>query len=286
MKFYVKKSIIYVVIFMSIFKAGRFDIETGKKTYIMGILNITPDSFSDGGKFCSFGDAIKQAEQMLSDGADIIDIGAVSTRPFSKPVSEDEEWSRLKDILPVIIKSFNAPVSVDTFNPSIAEKCLSMGVDIINDVSGVFNPVMAEAVKGYNCAWITMHGGVALRKAEESVEYKNGVVEDINFYFDDFIKKAVAHGINKERIWLDAGFGFSKDIMQNIELLENFEKIKKYGLPLLCALSRKRFIGEMSGEKNPEDRDNATLEANIRAIEKGADIIRVHNVRLHNDAVR
>ncbi len=271
---------------MSIFNAGRFDIETGKKTYIMGILNVTPDSFSDGGKFFKSADAINRTEQMISDGADIIDVGAVSTRPFSKPVSEDEEWSRLKDILPVIIKNFSVPVSVDTFSPEVAKKCLSLGADIINDVSGVFNPAMAKAVKEYNCAWITMHGGVAIRKAEEETEYKNGVVEDINLYFDDFIKKALEYGISKERIWLDAGFGFSKNIQQNIELLENFEKLKAHDLPLVCALSRKRFIGELSGIKNPEDRDAATLEANIRAIEKGADIIRVHNVSLHKDALR
>lgn len=267
--------------FVKAFSAGRFTLPLGNKTYIMGILNVTPDSFSDGGKYFSLPDALKQTEKMLSEGADIIDVGAVSTRPFSENVSEEEEWRRLELVVPEIVKRFNVPVSVDTFTPSVAERCLSAGADIINDVSGAFLSDMADVIKKYNCGWIIMHGGVMLRRAEEEVQYKGSVIDDVNEFFGKMLIRIKEQGIAEERICFDAGFGFSKNTMQNIELLNNFEKINKHGLPLLCALSRKRFIGELSGEVKAENRDAPTLEANFRAIKKGADIIRVHNVAIH-----
>lgn len=267
------------------FEAGRFFIGNENKKYIMGILNVTPDSFSDGGKFFTVSSSLKQAEAMIEDGADIIDIGAVSTRPFSNAVDTEEEWDRLKNILPVLIRSFNVPVSVDTYNPEVAKRCLEAGVDMINDVSGVFQEDMARVVKSYNCGWITMHGGVMLRRAEEEILYQNGVLCDVNNYFSEFLSLAEKWGIRRNSICLDPGFGFSKNSVQNIELLENLDKLDKSDFPLLCALSRKRFIGEISGETIPENRDAATLEANIKAMNKGADIIRVHNVRLHRSAI-
>ena len=209
---------------MRCFNTGRFSLELGKKTYIMGILNVTPDSFSDGGEFFDKNDAIKQAEKMVSEGADIIDIGAVSTRPFADEVSPEEEWQRLRNVIPEIRKRFDIPLSVDTFNPSTAKLCLDEGVDIINDVSGVFSSEMAETIKNSGCGWIMMHGGVALRKAD--------------------------------------------------------------GSALLCALSRKRFIGALTGEKDKTMLDSGTLAANITACLNGADIIRVHNVAIHKNALK
>lgn len=270
---------------MKAFRAGRFSLPLGNKTYIMGILNVTPDSFSDGGRYFSVKDALKQTEKMIAEGADIIDVGAVSTRPFSEKVSEDEEWDRLKLIVPEIVKKFNIPVSVDTFNFAVAEKCLFEGADIINDVSGVFLSDMAQVIKKYNCGWIIMHGGVMLRRTEEETQYRTSVVDDVNVFFNKMLSKIKEQGIEEKRICLDAGFGFSKNTRQNLELMENFEKIDKHGLPLLCALSRKRFIGELSGEQNAQMRDAATLEANLRAIKKGADILRVHNVEIHRKGI-
>lgn len=257
--------------------------ELKKRTHIMGILNVTPDSFSDGGKFNQKAIALSHTEKMIADGADIIDIGAVSTRPFADSVSEEEEWSRLKDILREIKMNFSVPVSVDTFSPLTAQRCLDAGADIINDVSGVFSPLMADVIKKYNCGWVIMHGGVLVRKAEEEIQFPDGIIYDVNAFFDSMIAKIVRHSIPLGNICLDPGFGFSKNTAQNIELLENLEKINKHSLVLLCALSRKRFIGEISGESEPEKRDTATHNANIIAVKKGADIVRVHNVRLSSE---
>ncbi len=253
----------------------------GKKTYIMGILNVTPDSFSDGGKYNSLKNALCHTEEMLKDGADIIDIGAVSTRPFSEKVSESEEWERLKEILPEIKKAFpEAVISVDTVSPLVAEKCLSEGADIINDVSGVFLSDMAEIIKKYDCGWVVMHGGIAVRKTEEVTVFPDGIVTDVNAFFDEMLKKAEDLGIHQSRICLDPGFGFSKTNEQNRELLENFGKIEKHNSALMCALSRKRFIREMSGNRE-EDIIRATVNANMEAVKNGADIIRVHDVKEH-----
>ncbi len=256
-----------------------------KKVCIMGILNVTPDSFSDGGKFNCITKALSHAERMAEDGADMIDIGAVSTRPFAPSVSEAEEWERIKEVLKEIKKSCNVPVSIDTVNPYTAEKCLDMGADIINDVSGVFNPRMADVIKKYNCGWVIMHGGVHVRKTEEYTEFADGIINDVNSFFCCMLDEISACGISLSNICLDPGFGFSKNSQQNTELLDNLEKIDKHDLPMLCALSRKRFIGELSGESEPEKRDAATLSANLKAISKGADIIRVHNVALHKEYI-
>ena len=225
---------------MKQFFAGKYPLSIGTNKYIMGILNVTPDSFSDGGKYNDVLCAMKHTEKMITDGADIIDVGAVSTRPFSVAVSAQEEWLRLKDILPEIRKNFDVPISVDTYNPVVAEKCLDAGADIIND---------------------------------------------INCFFENMLMKTDEAGIKRDRICLDAGFGFSKNNKQNIELLENYEKINKFGLPLLCALSRKRFIAELYCKNAEDDRDEGSVTANIIACKKGADIIRVHNVALHKKII-
>lgn len=270
---------------MKEFKCQNFSLELGKKTYIMGILNVTPDSFFDGGNYLDTKNAVLQAEKMIEEGADIIDIGAVSTRPFADRVSADEEWARLKDVLYEIRKRFDVPLSVDTFTPEIAERCLLCGADIINDVSGAFVSEMAETVKKFNAGWIIMHGGVINAPSETFCEYKNGIVNDVNDFFNKMLDSILAFGINRKNICLDVGFGFSKTNEQNIELLKNYQLVEKNGLPLLCALSRKRFIGEMTGAKEPCDRLAGTLAANVTAIIKGADIIRVHDIKMHKQSI-
>ena len=263
---------------------SNFSLNYEKKPLIMGILNVTPDSFSDGGKFNSVKEALKHTEKMISDGADIIDIGAVSTRPFSDKVSEDEEWSRLEAVLTEIKRNFSVPVSVDTVSPSVAEKSLFSGADIINDVSGVFSSEMADVIKKYSCGWVVMHGGISVRKTEAVVDFSDGIVNDVNRFFSDMIRKARDFGIDTKRLCLDAGFGFSKTNAQNTELLMNFEKLESEGLPVLCALSRKRFISDISGEDDTE-RLVGTLAANLLAIKKGAAMIRVHDVAAHKKAI-
>lgn len=253
----------------------------GEKAYIMGILNVTPDSFSDGGKYNSLKAALCHTEEMLLSGADIIDVGAVSTRPFSEGVAEAEEWERLKEILPAIKREFPGTViSVDTTSPLVAEKSLSAGADIINDVSGVFLSDMAEIIKKYDCGWVVMHGGISVRKTEEITVFPEGIVADVNSFFEDMLKNAADFGIPLSRICLDPGFGFSKTNEQNRELLEGFGSIDKHSCALMCALSRKRFIREHT-DGSEQAIINASVEANLLAVKNGADIIRVHDVKKH-----
>ena len=258
----------------------------GNRTYIMGILNVTPDSFSDGNKWNEPEKALYHALEMERQGADIIDVGAFSTRPGCDTVSPEEELRRLSAVLPGILKNVTVPVSVDTFVPEIAEKCLSLGVSIINDVSGVFNEKMAEIIKKYRAGWVLMHGGVATAKTESVKVYENGIVNDVQHFFDDMYDKCVSFGINPSCICLDPGFGFSKTDDRNIELLKNLDKLDTHGAALLSALSRKRFVGTLSNEPKAENRDPASVVCDILSIFKGADIIRVHDVEGHVEAVR
>ena len=266
---------------MKKFICGSYSLPLGNKTYIMGILNVTPDSFSDGGKYSDTVSALRHAEKMIEEGADIIDIGAVSTRPFSDYVSPEEEWERLCDVIRELKKNFAVPLSVDTFNPSVAEKCLDMGADIINDVSGVISSEMAENVKKYHGGWVVMHGGVKVNKTEAVCDYPDGILNDVNEFFSSSVGIMEKYGIKKENICLDAGFGFAKTVSQNKELLNNFHLLEKNDCALLCGLSRKRFIGELSGESDSSSRLGGTFAANILAASKGADIIRVHEISLH-----
>lgn len=243
---------------------------------IMGILNVTPDSFSDGGDFFTPESAIKRAQEMLEQGADIIDIGAMSTRPGSVPVSAQEEISRLAPVLEKIAKIENAVVSVDTVNPETAEFALENGADIINDVSGCFNEKMSAVVKNYGAGWIVTHTGNV--PAGSVVDYSDGIVNTVNDFFDMMIEKSVQFGIGKNHLCLDPGFGFTKTTADNTELLKNLEKVVRSDVAFLTALSRKRFIGEITDVVNAHDRLVGTIAADIIAMMKGSDIFRVHDV--------
>ena len=247
------------------------------KIYIMGILNVTPDSFSDGGDFYAVDDAVARALQMQEDGADFIDIGAVSTRPGSILVGEAEEAERLLPVLNALQGKMRVPISVDTFRPRIAEFALQAGAYIINDVSG-FSAEMAAVVKRYHAGWILMHSAGA---AATEMQYDNGVVCEVQKCFDDFIDGADACGVLREQLMLDPGFGFSKDTQQNKELLEKLKELDTHGSFLLTALSRKRFVGELTGAGEPKDRLEGTLQFNRMAISQGSCVLRVHDVREH-----
>ena len=258
----------------------------GAKTYIMGILNVTPDSFSDGGRYDGPAQALAHTEAMINDGADMIDIGAVSTRPFSSPVSEDAEWSRLAKIVPELRKMTDLPLSVDTVSVVCAEKCLDAGVDIINDVSGIFRPAMCSLIKKYRAGWVLMHGGTGFAKTEAVVAYPAGIVNHVQMFFDEVLQCAELEGLAKEQLCLDPGFGFAKTDEQNTALLRGFGLLKTDGAALMSALSRKRFIGALSGDKDASDRLGGTLAANVLSAAAGADIIRTHEIALHAKALR
>lgn len=241
-------------------------IEYGKKILVMGIVNVTPDSFSDGGDHYSVNDAVECATELERDGADIIDIGGQSTRPGHTPVSDIQEWQRIEPVLSALKGRLNIPVSVDTYYPYVAQKALEAGADIINDVSGVVSPEMAEVVKGCGAGWIIMHNGPASP-------------EDVKEFFENSIKECERLGVDKSSICLDMGIGFGKDYDENMTLLTNVCEYKINGYPLLLGTSRKRVIGAGSNQDNPKERIYGNIAADTAAIFGGVDIIRVHDVK-------
>lgn len=257
------------------FKARKHEFPLGKKTYVMGILNYTPDSFSDGGLYFTPEAALEHALKMQAQGADIIDIGANSTRPDAKILTADEEEERLMPVLEAVCGKVTAAVSVDTFYPSCAKAALEAGADIINDVSGVFNPEIAKLAAEYGAGYIVMHNPCG---ADTQAEYENGVVADVRKFFVDALNLAAECGLPKEQLCLDAGFGFGKSFEDNLELLREGQWLKFKGVALLAAASRKRFIGSAANQPESSLRDAGTVAAHTAAIAGGADIIRVHDV--------
>ncbi|MBQ2846661.1 MAG: dihydropteroate synthase [Clostridia bacterium] len=257
------------------FKAGKHEFPLGKRTYIMGILNCTPDSFSDGGLYNTPQTALEHALEMQEQGADIIDIGANSTRPDAVILTAEEEKARLMPILEAVCPKISAAVSVDTFYQSCAEAALSMGADIINDVSGVFNPEIAALAVKHGAGYVVMHNPCG---AAVAAEYPKGVVTAVREFFLDALRLAAECGLPKSNLCLDPGLGFSKTAQDNLALLRETEWLKFKGVALLAAGSRKRFIGQASGVEDSRMRDYGTGAAHTAAIAGGADIIRVHNV--------
>jgi dihydropteroate synthase len=242
----------------------------------MGILNITSDSFFDGGRYTDVETQLKRAGEMCLEGADIIDVGAQSTRPGHIVKTPEQEIELLSPLLDKLTESVNVPVSVDTYYPSVAEYALSKGVKIVNDVSGVFNPEMAQTVKKYNAGWIIMHSGEADSSTE--IEYENGVVNAVNLFFDEMLEKCLSFGLSKSQIMLDTGIGFGKKNEDNLELIRNISSLKRDDIALLTALSCKRVIKNSSGASG-EDLLYGTLAANTEAIRGKTDFIRVHHVK-------
>lgn len=260
------------------FKGNGFSFEINKRTYIMGILNVTPDSFFDGGQWNSPEKAVEHALKMQEDGADIIDIGAQSTRPGSVLLSEEEELEIIKKYIPDVTSAVNVPVSVDTFYPRVAEYCLENGAKIINDVSSKMDRGMALVVKKHNAGWIVMHTGNASASQEADYSKCGGVVNDVLAFFDKAEKIAAEYSISRENICFDMGFGFGKSHFDNLELLRNTDKLKSLERALLTALSCKRLVKNETGADG-YDRVFGTLAADTLAIAGGTDFIRVHHVK-------
>lgn len=241
-------------------------IEYGKRVLIMGIVNVTPDSFSDGGDCFLPNNAVKHAFELQNDGADIIDIGAQSTRPGHTPVSDSEEWARLEPVLSALKGKLSVPVSVDTYYPTVAEKAVDFGADIINDVSGIVSRKMAKVVKKHRTGWILMHNG-------------GGSPKDVRAFFEKADKECEALGVDGSSICFDMGIGFGKGFEENLSLIANVGEYKLDGYPLLLGTSRKRVIGLGSGQDNPKERIYGNIAADTAAILGGVDIIRLHDVK-------
>ncbi len=247
---------------------------------IMGILNVTPDSFSDGGAFNSSENALNQALKMQEEGADIIDIGAESTRPGATPVTKDEEKERLIPIFNTLKDRVTLPFSIDTYKADIADFALQNGASIINDVWGFQrDEKMAHIAAEHNVETIIMHN--RFEGTDETID----IWDDIRRWFDTSLKLADQAGMNEKNIILDPGIGFGKTFHQNLVILARLDELKKlYGFRILMGLSRKRFIGALLNAETDE-RLFGTLSANLYAIMEGADIVRVHDIKPHRDAL-
>lgn len=238
------------------------------RTYIMGIVNVTPDSFSDGGDYARPEQAVARACEMLREGADILDIGGQSTRPGYAEISPKQEWDRLEPVLRALIKEPGAVISVDSYYPEVAEKALALGVHIINDVSG-FGPKMMQAVKGSECGCIVMHPG-----DEES----GGICRRVQAFFETRLREMTAAGIAAERICFDPGIGFGKTQEENLQLIGCTEDVRLPGNAYLLAASRKRVIGAACGNPPFKERLYGTIAAHTAGVMGGADLLRVHDV--------
>ena len=253
-----------------------------EKPLVMGILNMTPDSFYDGGKYNSIDSAISRIEGMINNGASIIDIGGCSTRPGSDIITIEEEWKRVGGIIKECSIRFNDTLfSVDTFRSEIARRSLEEGIHIINDVSGgSLDSEMFDVISKYNSPYILMHMKGKPKDMMSKTNYDNLILDILN-YFRKKINKLNSLGIND--IILDPGFGFAKDFEQNFEILNNLISFKIFDLPILVGLSRKSFIKTKYGVDNSL---KGTLDLNKIAIENGAEIIRVHDVKEHVSLIK
>jgi len=246
---------------------------------IMGILNVTPDSFSDGGKFVDPGRALARAEEMVREGAVIIDVGGESTRPGSRPVDADEEIARVIPVIRRIKDQLDLPVSIDTCKERVARVAVEEGgADIVNDISGLrFSERMAETVARLQVPVVLMHIRGTPENMQQNPEYAD-VVKELSEYFSERIRYARSRGIQADRIILDPGIGFGKRLRDNIDLLRNLDAFAVFDCPLMVGVSRKSFLGALGGELVPEERVPETLAAGLAAVLRGANLLRVHDV--------
>ncbi|MBM7614943.1 dihydropteroate synthase [Alkaliphilus hydrothermalis] len=251
---------------------GKYQLELGKKTYIMGILNITPDSFSDGGNYVDLDKAIQHAKEMVEEGADIIDVGGESTRPGAVEVSAEEEISRVLPVVKRLVAEVKVPVSVDTYKAEVAEKVLEAGAHMINDVWGLQrDPEMASVMAKFKKPVVMMHN-------QHGTEYEGDIMESIADFLSKSIKIALEAGIKNHNIILDPGIGFGKTSEQNMVVMARLGELNKLGYPILLGTSRKSMIGKIL-DLPPKERVEGTLATTVMGIIQGSDIVRVHDIK-------
>lgn len=255
-----------------ILKCRDKNIELGKKTLIMGILNVTPDSFSDGGRYNNLDSALEQAKKMVEDGVDIIDIGGESTRLGHTQISVEEEIGRVVPVIEMLSKELDVIISIDTYKYQVAEAALKAGAHIINDIWGLQydNGEMAMLAAEYNVPVIAMHN-------QNGTEYSEDIILSMRKFFERTYEISDRYGISRDNIILDPGIGFGKGMEENIEVLARLEELRDMG-KILLGTSKKRFIGTILGGLSTDERVEGTVATTVIGIEKGVDIVRVHNV--------
>lgn len=255
-----------------------------KKPIIQGVLNVTPDSFSDGGKFNKFGAAIEQIDAMISDGANIIDIGGESTKPGAKPVSSNEELSR---VIPVIntVNDKNIPISIDSRNSQIMKKALEAGAHIVNDVSALeYDDQSLSLVRDENVPVILMHAQGTPETMQDNPHYQC-VYLDIYDYLEERIEICLQNGVSRNNIIVDPGIGFGKTVNHNLQVLKHIAVLHGLGVPILIGVSRKSFIGKINGEEIPVNRVHGSISAAQYCVDRGVQIMRVHDVKETKQAI-
>ena len=266
------------------FKYRKYNWQDGKqlelkdRTLIMGILNGTPDSFSDGGRYNTSDTAVAHAKSMIEQGADIIDVGVESTRPGHTQISVAEEIERMKDILLPVLDVCTIPVSVDTYRAETADFALSHGAHILNDIWGLkYDKDMAAVAAKYDVPVIIMHN-------QNTTNYDD-IIDDMKAFFFSSVDLALKEGVKPQNIWLDPGIGFGKDYAQNVEVIQRLGEITVYEYPVLLAPSRKGFIGTILNDLPAQERDEGTVATCITGMIQGVDMVRVHNVEMHKRAI-
>lgn len=264
------------------------NFEWGKRTYLMGILNVTPDSFSDGGYYDDYDEALFRARRLIRDGADIVDIGGESTRPGAEEITAEEE---LKRVIPIIrgirsMMSDTIPISIDTTKAVVAEEAIKAGADIVNDISAAtFDDKMLSLVSSLNVPLILMHIKGNPKTMQSLTDYQD-LMGEIYQFFEQRIEAAINAGIKRSHLIIDPGIGFAKNYEQNIEILRNLRDFSTLELPILIGTSRKSFLGKILNEEDPEKRDEGTAATCCIAINQGIDIVRVHDIYKTMDACK
>lgn len=258
-------------------------IQFGQRPWVMGIVNVTPDSFSDGGLYLNSSRAIDHALRLSQEGADIIDIGGESTRPGAEPVALEEELRRVLPVIGALTKKINLPISIDTMKAEVAKQCLDAGAVIVNDVSGLRDPQMIRVVAEYRAAAIVMHMPSTPQTMNDNPVYRNVVTELVDF-FEERMRLLQQLGISASAICLDPGIGFGKRTSHNLELIANLEAFARFRRPICLGVSRKGFIGKLCGREHGDRMPGSLAVACIAAARDQVQILRVHDVAATRDA--
>jgi len=262
---------------------GKFQLDL-VRPQVMGIVNVTPDSFSDGGKYSSVDLAVEHALQLIAEGADILDIGGESTRPGADPVGLDEELRRVVPVIEALSKVTTVPLSIDTYKPEVMRAAIQAGADIVNDICALRGEGAPEIIANSNAGVCLMHMQGIPQTMQINPQYDD-VVAEVKQFLADRVETCLAHGIARERIMLDPGFGFGKTTAHNVALIQHLDRFLELGFPLLVGLSRKSVLGRIAGG-DEQQRLHAGLAASVISVMKGVKIVRVHDVKATVDALK
>lgn len=255
----------------------------GDRPLLMGIVNVTPDSFSDGGRFWKLDDAVNHAFRLVEEGADFLDVGGESTRPNADPVDEAEELRRVVPVIEAVARTSTVPISIDTFKPAVARAALDSGATIVNDISGLRDPQMIDVCRESRCGIVCMHMQGTPRTMQVAPHYDD-VIADLEQFFIERLQTLTAAGIAAERIALDPGVGFGKTARHNVQILSSIHRFQQLGRPILIGHSRKRFLQKVTG-REVDERLFGTIGVSVGLASQGVDIIRVHDVAANRDAI-